>query len=120
MMPGGACSKASPKIVAIEVAPHHLDILQGPVRHQIGQKANRVRQGLFRRLEPDHVRREAQQIGIVRKRLYCCSGRALMAFNVGNFAGSVFCTASLSRLRTSMGSPAKLKSHPPYQQEGRN
>ena len=66
MTPGGRVLKSLAKILKIQIAPHHLDILQGPVSHQIRQEADRVRQSLFGRFEPDHAWRHVQQIGIVR------------------------------------------------------
>jgi len=71
--------KGLTKIIRLYVATDHGDVLKCPIRHDIGQKPGRLGQSPFRWLKPNHPGRQAEKIGVVRKRFHDLSGLFLTA-----------------------------------------
>ena len=69
-----------PEIIEIEIAPHHGDVLQRTVGHQVGKKSDWVGQGLFGRLKPNDARCHRQQVTVMGKGLHGVACRALAFF----------------------------------------
>ena len=71
------------EIVERDVASDHSDLLDSSVRHQIGEEPDGVGEGSFRRLEPDHMRRDVEQVGVVGEGLHDPSTLFLNAASTG-------------------------------------